>query len=311
MANNSYFYASYASLNINNDVFLELTEKGIDEELAYPNYLSNHALNVKIQPLALYSNELFADMCKEQGLIEESKFLYEMERMEYGLYRAIENECTDETQCFESTSGVRIQVSKDFIERQFAAFDDRSHLCHFYKYRGVWYFGSNTFTIGKGNKAFQNEVTRQKRIKEATAELSQLFLGKEKQIMLFAKSPEDYKHFKKIKELALLMGEDIPIDGMDTALYISETNVHISNYIALCLKHKDNPLYDKEIAETSAINALIGFPHIHSHESLHFLLDNNMLEDGSFYDIDHLEESKRMFRENIDFLARCQLNSIY
>ena len=78
---------------------------------------------------------------------------------------------------------------------------------------------------------------------------------------------------------------------------------------AECIKHPDNPTYDKSQAEENALN-FIGNPDCCSPDMLLYMLEHNFLPDAMFNDIRGRKHGCQLMQENLEFMARCMRRDI-
>ena len=76
-----------------------------------------------------------------------------------------------------------------------------------------------------------------------------------------------------------------------------------------CIKHPDNPTYDKSQAEENALN-YIGNPDACSPDMLLYMLEHNLLPDAMFNDIKGRQHGQKLMQENLEFMARCMRRDI-
>ena len=78
---------------------------------------------------------------------------------------------------------------------------------------------------------------------------------------------------------------------------------------AECIKHPDNPCYDKSYAEENSLT-FIGDTTSCSPDMLLYMLEHNLLPDAMFNDIRGRKHGRQLMQENIEFMARCMRRDI-
>lgn len=78
---------------------------------------------------------------------------------------------------------------------------------------------------------------------------------------------------------------------------------------AECIKHPDNPCYDKSYAEENSL-AFIGKTSSCSPDMLLYMFEHNLLPDAMFNDIRGRKHGRQLMQENLEFVARCMRRDI-
>lgn len=89
-----------------------------------------------------------------------------------------------------------------------------------------------------------------------------------------------------------------------------ENNGQTTCYMdAECIKHPDNPCYDKSYAEENSL-AFIGKTSSCSPDMLLYMFEHNLLPDAMFNDIRGRKHGRQLMQENLEFVARCMRRDI-
>ena len=78
---------------------------------------------------------------------------------------------------------------------------------------------------------------------------------------------------------------------------------------AECIKHPNNPSYDKSYAEENSL-AFIGNTESCSPDMLLYMFEHNLLPDAMFNDIKGRRHGRKLMQENLEFMARCMRRDI-
>lgn len=78
---------------------------------------------------------------------------------------------------------------------------------------------------------------------------------------------------------------------------------------AECIKHPDNPCYDKSYAEENSLT-FIGNTTSCSPDMLLYMFEHNLLPDAMFNDIRGRKHGRQLMQENLEFMARCMRRDI-
>lgn len=78
---------------------------------------------------------------------------------------------------------------------------------------------------------------------------------------------------------------------------------------AECIKHPDNPCYDKSYAEENALT-FIGNTSSCSPDMLLYMFEHNLLPDAMFNDIRGRKHGRQLMQENLEFMGRCMRRDI-
>ena len=76
-----------------------------------------------------------------------------------------------------------------------------------------------------------------------------------------------------------------------------------------CIKHPDNPCYDKSYAEENSLT-FIGNTTSCSPDMLLYMFEHNLLPDAMFNDIRGRKHGRQLMQENLEFMARCMRRDI-
>ena len=78
---------------------------------------------------------------------------------------------------------------------------------------------------------------------------------------------------------------------------------------AECIKHPDNPCYDKSFAEENSLT-FIGKTTSCSPDMLLYMFEHKLLPDAMFNDITGRKHGRQLMQENLEFVARCMRRDI-
>lgn len=78
---------------------------------------------------------------------------------------------------------------------------------------------------------------------------------------------------------------------------------------AECIKHPNNPCYDKSYAEEKSLT-FIGSTTSCSPDMLLYMFEHNLLPDAMFNDIRGRKHGRQLMQENLEFMARCMRRDI-
>ena len=101
--------------------------------------------------------------------------------------------------------------------------------------------------------------------------------------------------------------------GPQVAFISKKAGIILAPNIIHAIKCSDNPYYRKCDAQTlqqESIVAIINTEAVHP-ELLHYLLDNDMLQDADLSKNFPSELGKKIFKRNIDFIARQYRRHLY
>jgi hypothetical protein len=118
---------------------------------------------------------------------------------------------------------------------------------------------------------------------------------------------------KWVKEKLLIENIDILADMENVktpiATFFEDNGQTTTCFDAECIKHPDNPCYDKSYAEENVLN-FIGSRQTCSPGMLIYMLEHRLLPDAMFNDIRGRAHGRRLMQGNIEFLARCMRRDI-
>ena len=121
------------------------------------------------------------------------------------------------------------------------------------------------------------------------------------------------EYMKWVKEKLLIENIDILADMENVktpiATFFEDNGQTTTCFDAECIKHPDNPCYDKSYAEENALN-YIGNPQTCSPGMLMYMLDHRLLPDAMFNDIRGRAHGRKLMQENLEFIARCMRRDI-
>ena len=121
------------------------------------------------------------------------------------------------------------------------------------------------------------------------------------------------EYMKWVKEKLLIENIDILADMESVktpiATFFEDNGQTTTCFDAECIKHPDNPCYDKSYAEENVLN-FIGSRQTCSPGMLIYMLEHRLLPDAMFNDIRGRAHGRRLMQGNIEFLARCMRRDI-
>lgn len=129
--------------------------------------------------------------------------------------------------------------------------------------------------------------------------------------LYFFRNAKDY--FKWTKEDLGMKDTEIPPEFEDIkepmACFFENNGQTTCCLNAKCIKHPNNPYYDKSYAEENSL-AFIGNTTSCSPDMLLYMFEHRLLPDAMFNDIRGRKHGRQLMQENIEFMARCMRRDI-
>lgn len=129
--------------------------------------------------------------------------------------------------------------------------------------------------------------------------------------LYFFRDAKDY--FKWTKEDLGMKDTEIPPEFEDIkepmACFFENNGQTTCCLNAKCIKHPNNPYYDKSYAEENSL-AFIGNTTSCSPDMLLYMFEHRLLPDAMFNDIRGRKHGRQLMQENIEFMARCMRRDI-
>lgn len=121
---------------------------------------------------------------------------------------------------------------------------------------------------------------------------------------------KDFLAFKRLLKKIFINAEDsdlIPNDIQDATDLVVFSHPEIGLVmvpdIALFLKDKDNPFYDKEIATKHGFSILTG-GYSCSRQMIDYIISNGLLQDAAVNSLKGVDHGRKLVRDNIEFFVR-------
>lgn len=308
----------FANPDVKNDakglkVFFPHTDK---DTLEYANecltVFEGQAWPLSLDPRHVYAEMIRIDMDSDED--EMAKAIEQVEYKPFGIYKIVGSNGHEIR--FEDFLGDVISVPKDDFYGDVSKLSQQNtHLAgSFIALNGHWKQNGPSLWLKADKKLYKDYLEEERQRHHLMHDFAGQyddFIAKHGGRRLF--------FFCNVDEMMVWMKDALGMDissatvhtnagDLPQALFFEDNGQTTMSPQAKCIKHPDNPYYDKAYAEENAIMLLV-----HSSCSpgmLTYLLEHDLLPDTQFNDMRGPEHGRLLAQENLEFVARCMRRDI-
>lgn len=277
---------------------------------------SYSAFKHRAWPLSLPTQRLYAEMIRIEMEDPEDEFaaaIEQIQSLDFGIYHVLRLE--KERLWISDYDGQELPVKADSfsIPLKKTHLDKQSYMMGtFFSFQGVWHSNGMAAFLDIPEEDYNNYREQLFRFDEQQGQYDEFisqFGGKR----LFFFANFDAARAWVNGELGLKGMDrfpDMPImDDEPIMLFFEHNGLMTISAEARCVKHPDNPFYDKEYAEDCGLN-LLALDRSVSPGLLLYLIEHGLLPDVHLNDIRGYAFGHKLLQENMEFLARCYRRDI-
>lgn len=312
------YFSCYASCNENAPLLINQQAQALHNQFHCPPPTAmNLAESVavyegRLQPLAMRPQDWLARIVRANGNTEAAQKIASQRYLPFDFY-LIKDAKLGESMTFESVKGEKFTVSDlNLLHPQPECYGAKSILCFFAEYDGAFYIGtesswSNVTDAFEAEKKTRKEnatlcIANRRRLIEENNDSPLFYFNNADTLRLFLTERVGLPA-KTVSQLSL------PKDDTDFTVFVRESDFNVSFFpnVARLIRDERNPLFDAEYAKEHTFSNIFMLPG----DMLRYLNDHDMLSEARFNSFGSEEDSKRLVKENFDFLARLMLGKAY
>lgn len=283
------------------------------ETLEYANEC-HIVFNIQTWPLSLTPQQIYAEMIRIDMDDPDDELAEAIEQMEvkpYEMYQIAQNDRSELT--LKDFQGKTFKVSyNDFAGDAKKLARQHTHiLASFIKLNKGWEVNGPSLWMNPSDKHYQMYLeelrTHHYWMHDYVGQYDELINRHHGERLYFFRNGKEYLEWAK-DEVGIhdtgMIAERLEEQKHPMVCYFEDNGQTTTCFDAECIKHPDNPCYDKAYAEENVLN-FIGTTHCCSPGMLLYMLEHDLMPDAMFNDIKGRAHGRRLMQDNLEFMARC------
>lgn len=274
-----------------------------NEEILEYTIEKSSIFNSNCSPLAIKAKDLLAELVENP---EHKAIIKAVDYRNYGIFKIVSHDDKELRVKNENNPNEILSVSMDSMQNQPPLDTNNIITCGLVYFNGIWQVNGMA-SFGYDDGATKTEDKKELKLENAKfAYKATMKLTKNKPIQYF-------KNADGLRKFLLKLFPGSNPENLFPSDFESETNIVLFTHpelgimyfpeIALYLKDKDNPCYNKSEAANKGIGILAG-GYRAPKQLIDYIIENKLSVDFSVNSLHGQEHGRKIVQENIDFIVR-------